>query len=108
MFRMIDRAPGGGARDQTFQQPFWILASVLALAVGAGAAAFFIADLSSIWRVSAFLLQSAAVGCLGILAVRRHSLSRSDPGALRGLLGDSSLFLPRTGNRPGGTDQPAA
>ncbi|HVR66944.1 MAG TPA: PAS domain S-box protein [Verrucomicrobiae bacterium] len=108
MFRMMDRAPDLGTRDQAFQQPFWITASVLALAVGAGAAAFFIADASSIWRVPAFVLQSAAVGCLGILALRRQAALRSDRGPARGQVTDSPLLPPRAGKRPDVPDQPPA
>ena len=108
MFRMMDRAPGVEARDQTLHQPFWMTAGILVLAVAAGAAAFFIADQQSMWRMPAFLLQFAAIGCLGILAVRRQSASRFDRAPLRGPDPDSLPFLPRTGNRPGASDQPPA
>jgi PAS domain S-box-containing protein len=98
MFRMMDRAPGVEARDQLLHQPFWITASVIALAVGAGAAAYFIADASSIWRVPAILLQFAAVGCLGILALRRQTT--------QGPTANTPPTLARTARRPDASAQP--
>ena len=105
MFRMMERAPGVAARDQAVHQPFWLTAGILVLAVGAGAAAFFIADASSMWRMPAFLLQVAAIGCLGILAVRRQSTLRLERAPSREPISDSPQFPQRAGKWPGGSDQ---
>ncbi len=100
MFRMMDRAPGVGARDQAFHQPFWITASVLLLAVAAGAFAFFVADGSSIWRVPAIVLQFAAIGGLGLLALRRQ--------ATQGPIADSPQGSMRAAKPPDTSEQPPA
>ncbi len=105
MFRMMDHAPGVEARDQALHQPFWIMAGILVLAAGTGAAAFFIADASSMWRMPAFLLQVAAIGCLGILAVRRQSTSRFERDLPREPVSNSPQFKQRAGEQPGGSDQ---
>lgn len=102
----MDREPSVAVRDQPSHQQFWITASILALTVSVGAAAFLVFDVSSAWRVPAFLLQCAAVCCLGFLALRRQAAASPAPGPAHGPIADSTQ--PQPAKRPDATGPPPA